>query len=201
MKALIILDLQNDFMSGGSLAVPQADQIVPMINQLQPKFDVVVATQDWHPKNHLSFAINHPGKKLFEVIKLNGIDQMLWPTHCVQGTLGADFYPTLETKQFSAIFRKGMDAQVDSYSGFYDNDHKKSTGLTGYLRELGAKTLYFCGLCAEVCVFYSMLDALQAGFDAALILDATAPFDSNRMPSIKEQLVKHGARLLQSSEL
>ena len=124
MKALIILDLQNDFMSGGSLAVPQADQIVPMINQLQPKFDVVVATQDWHPKNHLSFAINHPGKKLFEVIKLNGIDQMLWPTHCVQGTLGADFYPTLETKQFSAIFRKGMDAQVDSYSGFYDNDHK-----------------------------------------------------------------------------
>nr|WP_242604314.1 isochorismatase family protein [Legionella brunensis] len=129
MKTLIILDVQNDFLPGGSLAVPNSEVIIPIINELQPHFDLVIATQDWHPPNHKSFASNHSGRSSFEKIFLNEVEQTLWPDHCVQGSHGAEFHPQLATQAIEAIFRKGTTADIDSYSGFYDNGHDKSTGL------------------------------------------------------------------------
>ena len=157
MKTLIIIDVQNDFIPGGSLAVPGGDEIVPLINKLQNKFDWVIATQDWHPEKHSSFAINHEGKKEFETIDWKGQKQVLWPVHCVQNSQGANFHPDLETKKLEAIFRKGTDPEIDSYSGFYDNAHLKSTGLAGYLKEKGATELYFCGLSGRIlCLFLNL---------------------------------------------
>ena len=164
MKALIIVDVQNDFMPGGQLEVPQGNIIVPIINRLQKCFDLVVTTQDWHPQNHKSFASNHLNKKPFDKIVLNGLEQILWPDHCVQGSEGAEFHPEMETNNIAAIFRKGMDPETDSYSGFYDNGHKISTGLAGYLKEKGVTEIYFCGLAADICVYYTIKDSLMAGF-------------------------------------
>ncbi|MFJ1269767.1 bifunctional nicotinamidase/pyrazinamidase [Legionella lytica] len=201
MKTLIILDVQNDFMPGGALAVPEGDVIVPVINQVMDHFDLIVATQDWHPQNHKSFASRHPGKKPFEKIQLHGLEQTLWPDHCVQGSEGAEFFPQLETSRIAAIFRKGMDPEIDSYSGFYENDHKKSTGLTAYLRAKGASKLYFCGLCADICVYYSIKDAQQEGFASYLIEDATHPLNEDAFKRIRIELKQLGVGLIQSSEL
>src|SRR5690606_2099670 len=128
MRALIIVDIQNDFVTGGKLEVPNGEQIIPLVNMLSEKFDLVVATQDWHPQDHKSFASNHPGKAPFEKIMLEGLEQVLWPDHCVQGSRGADFHPQLQMDRVEAIFRKGMTTTIDSYSGFFDNGHKKATG-------------------------------------------------------------------------
>lgn len=201
MKTLIILDVQNDFMPGGALAVPQGDVIVPVINQVMNHFDLIVATQDWHPKNHKSFASRHPGKKPFEKIQLHGLQQTLWPDHCVQGSKGAEFFPQLDTTRIAAIFRKGMDPEIDSYSGFYENDHKKSTGLTAYLRAKGASELYFCGLCADICVYYSLKDAMQEGFKNYLIEDATHPLNEDVFKRIRVELKLLGVGLVKSNEL
>lgn len=201
MKTLIIIDLQNDFMPGGSLAVPQGDSIVPIINQLIPKFDLIVATQDWHPQNHKNFASNHPGKKPFEKMMLHGVEQILWPDHCVQGTFGAEFYPSFETRPVAAVFRKAMDPEIDSYSGFYDNDHKRNIGLAGYLHAKGAKELYFCGLCADICVYFSIKDALQEGFKCYLIEDATRPLNENSFKKIKPELLHKGVKFVLSHEI
>lgn len=201
MKTLIILDVQNDFMPGGALAVPQGDVIVPIINQVMDHFDLIVATQDWHPQNHKSFASRHPGKKPFEKIQLHGVEQTLWPDHCVQGTAGAGFFPQLETTRVAAIFRKGMDPEIDSYSSFYENDHKKSTGLTAYLRAKGASELYFCGLCADICVYYSIKDAMHEGFTSYLIEDATHPLNEDAFKRIRVELRQLGVVLIKSSEL
>ncbi len=179
MKTLILIDVQNDFMPYGALPVAEGDQIVPIINKIIYKFDLVVATQDWHPKNHISFASNHKDKKPFDVMDLDGFKQTLWPDHCVQGTSGAEFHPDLETKPIEAIFRKGTNPNIDSYSGFYDNLHKKNTGLAGYLREKKAKDLYFVGLATDYCVYYSIIDALKEGFNVYLIEDATRAIDKN----------------------
>ena len=175
MKSLVIIDIQNDFTPGGSLAVPDGDHIIPIINRLQGHFDLVAATQDWHPQNHVSFASNHPKEKPFNKIDLHGEDQTLWPDHCVQGTRGAMFHPALETNRISAIFRKGMNPYVDSYSGFYDNRHQISTGLSGYLKEKRITELYFCGLAGDICVYHSIIDAIQEGFSSTLIGDASRP--------------------------
>lgn len=188
MKALILIDIQNDFIPGGSLEVPGGDEIIPVVNELQEKFDLVVATQDWHPQNHMSFASNHKGKEPFEMVELSGMDQILWPDHCVQNSKGAEFHPELKTAKIEAIFRKGMDPEIDSYSGFYDNGHKKSTGLAGYLREKGATELYFCGLAADVCVYYSIKDALKENFSATLIEDATRALDNEKFTEMKNEL-------------
>lgn len=201
MKTLIIVDAQNDFMPGGSLEVPLGDQIVPIINRMQKKFDLIVATQDWHPANHKSFAINHPGKEEFETIDLNGLEQKLWPPHCIQGTPGAEFHPQLATDAIEAIFRKGMEVGIDTYSGFYDNGHKKSTGLAGYLREKGCKELYFCGLAADICVYLSVVDALNEGFDAYLIEDAAIPLDLTIYDEIKQQIREKGGKVISSEEI
>lgn len=201
MNTLIIIDAQNDFMPGGSLAVPDGDKIIPTINALQEHFDLVIATQDWHPEDHGSFASAHAGKQAFDKTQLNGLEQILWPDHCVQKSKGADFHPDLEQASIEAIFRKGMDPGIDSYSGFYDNGHKKNTGLTGYLRERGAKELYFCGLAADVCVQYSVRDAIREGFSARLITDATRAIDDDAFKDIRQELKEKGCRMMQSDEL
>jgi nicotinamidase/pyrazinamidase len=201
MKALILIDIQNDFIPGGSLKVPGGDEIIPVANNLQKKFDLVLATQDWHPKNHMSFASNHKGKEPFEMIELDGMDQILWPDHCVQNSKGAEFHPELQTVKIEAIFRKGMNPGIDSYSGFYDNGHKKSTGLAGYLREKGVTELYFCGLAADVCVYFSIKDALKEGFSATLIEDATRALDDEKFAGMKKELQELGMKKISAKSL
>ena len=172
MKALILVDVQNDFMPGGSLAVHQGDAILPLLNDLvHYPFDVIVASKDWHPTNHGSFAQNH-NKQPGDHIKLAGLDQVLWPVHCVQGTAGSEFAPGWDTTCVDKIFYKGTDPVIDSYSTFFDNGHQKSTGLETYLREQNIKDLYIAGLATDYCVKYSVIDALQLGFRTYVIADA-----------------------------
>ena len=173
MNALIIVDLQNDFCPSGALAVPQGDVIIPIINALRPNFDLVVATQDWHPPDHGSFAANHPGKKIGEAIDLNGLPQILWPTHCVQETRGAELVATLDRTRIERIFQKGTDPAIDSYSGFFDNGHRKSTGLGDYLRAQSISRAYVCGLATDYCVKFTALDSRELGFATFFIEDAS----------------------------
>ncbi len=199
MRALILVDVQNDFMPGGTLEIANGDSIVPVINQLLPKFELIVATQDWHPADHSSFAGNHEGKKPFDTIELFGMKQVLWPDHCVQGTKGAEFHAKLEMLKIAAVFRKGMNPEIDSYSGFYDNGHRQSTGLAGYLREKGITELYFAGLASDICVYFTINDALAEGFKAVLIEDATCPLDDNEFVRIRKELQKKGVEIIHSS--
>lgn len=178
MRTLIIVDIQYDFLPGGALAVPAGDEIIPIINQLQPSFDLVVATQDWHPAGHGSFASAHPGHQAFDQIQLAGLDQVLWPDHCVQGTFGADISLKLNTAQVEAVFRKGTDPNIDSYSGFYDNGKRKQTGLAGYLRERGTTHVAVCGLAADYCVYFTAMDALAAGFATSIVSEAVRAIDT-----------------------
>ena len=201
MKVLIVIDVQNDFMPGGPLAVPRGDEVVPVINRLMPKFDLVIATQDWHPEGHSSFASSHKGAKNFEVIKLNGLDQVMWPDHCIQGSKGASFHTDLKTDQFETIFRKGTNPRIDSYSGFYDNAHLKSTGLAGYLKDKKAETLYFAGLAADYCVYFSMKDAIEEGFDSVLIEDATRALDTGGFEKARLDLLRKGGKVVNSEKL
>lgn len=201
MDALLIIDVQNDFIPGGSLAVPGGDEIVPVINNLMHRFDLVLATQDWHPQNHMSFASNHKGKKPFEEIVHQGLDQMLWPDHCVQGTPGAAFHPKLNSNQIETIIRKGMDPDIDSYSGFYDNGYKKSTGLSGYLKEKGSPVLYCSGLAADVCVYFTIKDALKEGFEVKLISDATRALDLEKFAEMEKELIALGMESVPSQSL
>jgi nicotinamidase/pyrazinamidase len=171
-QALIIVDVQNDFCPGGSLPVPEGHTVVPVINRIQPLFDFIVATQDWHPANHVSFAANHPGKNVGDVVVVDGISQILWPVHCVQGSPGAEFHPELDLSRISRIVRKGTDPRIDSYSGFFDNARRRDTGLAQILREAGVKELFVCGLATDYCVKYTALDAKELGFETFLIADA-----------------------------
>jgi nicotinamidase/pyrazinamidase len=173
MKALILVDIQNDFLPGGALAVPDGDVIVPIANRLQAAFPIVIATQDWHPANHGSFAANHPGKKVFEQIDLNGLPQTLWPVHCVQGTKGAELAAGLERERIAKIFPKGTDAGIDSYSGLFDNGHRKSTGLGEWLKAKVVTEVFVCGLATDYCVKFTALDAAQQGFKTHFIEDAS----------------------------
>lgn len=175
--ALIIVDIQNDFIPGGALAVTGGDQIVSTINQLMSEYDLVVATQDWHPANHGSFAANHPASNVGQVIDLNGLDQVLWPTHCVEGSEGSDFVAELDTNRIDHIVRKGMDPAVDSYSGFFDNGHQNPSGLADYLRSQGVTDVHIVGLAADYCVKFTTLDAVSEGFNTTLIADATRGVD------------------------
>jgi nicotinamidase/pyrazinamidase len=200
MKTLIIIDVQNDFMPGGSLEVPHGNMIVPVINEVQSYFDLVVATQDWHPKNHKSFASNHYGKKSFDQMALNGVLQTLWPDHCIQGSYGAELHRDIESNRIAAIFHKGMDPEVDSYSGFYDNNHQLGTGLAGYLKEKGASEIYFCGLAADICVYYTILDSIHEGFSATLIEDASQPLYVEKFDDIKCDIAKLGVHIVKSNE-
>ncbi|MDD3807295.1 MAG: bifunctional nicotinamidase/pyrazinamidase [Candidatus Marinimicrobia bacterium] len=196
MKTLLIVDPQQDFMPGGSLEVPKGDEIIPIIHRIMKKYDTCVVTQDWHPKNHVSFASNHAQKKPFDIIDLKGLQQILWPDHCVQGTKGADFHPALNMKPISAIIRKGTDPHIDSYSGFYDNGHLKKTGLAGYLRDISCKEVHICGLAADVCVYYTILDALKEGFSVSLLQDAVRALDSDTFEKMKKDLIEMGVKII-----
>jgi nicotinamidase/pyrazinamidase len=198
MRAFIIVDIQNDFTTGGALEVSQGETIIPLVNELQSRFDLVVATQDWHPSSHKSFASNHEGKKPFEKTILQGMDQVLWPDHCVQATKGADFHPALDMKRVEAIFRKGMDVNIDSYSGFYDNGHLRSTGMSGYLRERGVTEVYVCGLAGDYCVYFTAKDALREGFETFLIEDATRSINLTGFEVAKKDLIAIGGNVVEA---
>lgn len=193
MNALIIVDMQNDFVPGGNLALNKGDEIIPLVNELQyyDKFDLIVATQDWHPKEHKSFAANHSGKNIFEQINLNGLEQTLWPIHCVQSTFGAEFVSSLDMKKVEAIFRKGMDAEIDSYSGFFDNGKRKSTGLDSYLKGNNVTEVFVVGLAGDFCVYFTANDALELGFNTSIITTCTRSIDEKifleKMEKFKEK--------------
>ena len=174
---LLIVDVQNDFCPGGTLAVPQGDEIVPAVNRLTRRFAHVVMTQDWHPRGHRSFASAHPGSQPFETIEMEYGAQTLWPDHCVQGTSGAEFHPGLDIPQVELIIRKGYRAGIDSYSAFRENDRRTLTGLAGYLRERGFERVTVCGLALDYCVFFSAIDAREAGFETSVALDACRGID------------------------
>ncbi|MBD9567476.1 bifunctional nicotinamidase/pyrazinamidase [Ensifer sp. ENS08] len=178
-KALIVVDVQNDFCPGGALGVAGGDEIVPMINGLIDRFEHVVLTQDWHPSGHSSFASSHPGKNPFEMIAMPYGAQTLWPDHCVQGSAGADFHPALEWTRAELLIRKGFRAQIDSYSAFFENDRRTPTGLSGYLRDRGIKKVTLCGLATDFCVAFSALDAVAQGFSTTVVLDACRGIDLN----------------------
>jgi nicotinamidase/pyrazinamidase len=175
--ALIVVDVQNDFCTGGALAVPGGEKVVPAINRISERFENVVLTQDWHPEDHVSFVSNHAHKRPFETIELSYGQQVLWPVHCVQGSSGAGFHEGLDVRRASLVVRKGTHREIDSYSAFYENDHKTPTGLAGYLRERGWKTLFFAGLAFDFCVRYSAEDARKAGFEAVVIEEACRGID------------------------
>jgi nicotinamidase/pyrazinamidase len=174
---LVVVDVQNDFIPGGALAVPQGDEVVPEINRLAARFDDVILTQDWHPRGHASFASSHPGKKPFETIELSYGSQVLWPDHCVQGTAGAAFHPDLNLTKAQLVIRKGHHRDIDSYSAFLEADRETTTGLAGYLKERGFRKLYVCGLATDFCVAWTALDARAAGFDTTVIEDACRAID------------------------
>ena len=177
MDALLIIDVQNDFCPGGALEVPNGDQVVPVINKLSQHFDHVIQTQDWHPEGHSSFASSHNGKEPFETIQMPYGEQVLWPDHCVQGSEGSEFHPDLITKPTQLIIRKGFRKEIDSYSAFYENDDKTTTGLAGYLNERGIDSLYACGLATDFCVKWSVIDGLKEGFKVTVIEDAIKGID------------------------
>ena len=175
---LAVIDVQNCFLPGGTLPVPDGDKIIPIINRLAPAFRHVVITQDWHTKGHISFASTHPGKKPFETVNLPYGTQVLWPDHCIQGTPDADLAKALSIPHTEMIIRKGYRQHVDSYSAFLEADRKTMTGLTGYLKERGLKSVYLVGLATDFCVAWSALDAKRAGFNASVIEDATRGIDA-----------------------
>jgi len=179
MDALIVVDLQNDFMDDGALPVDGAYEVVSVANAMMERFPIVVATQDWHPAEHGSFAVNHPGKTPYELAELDGLPQVLWPEHCVQEDAGSQFVNGLHTERFTKVFRKGTDPRIDSYSGFFDNGHRKSTGLAEWLRERGVERVFVLGVATDYCVKFTALDAASEGFDTSLIVDGCAGVDMN----------------------
>ncbi len=203
MNALIIVDLQNDFLPGGALPVPHGDDIIPLANELQRRFDLVLATQDWHPPNHRSFAANHPGKKPGDRIMLDGIEQILWPVHCVQNTYGAEFAPALDTSRIAHVFHKGVERNIDSYSTFFDNAHRRRTGLAHYLEKRSIKNIYLMGLALDYCVKYSALDARQLGLNTHVILDGCRgiELELGDIGRALDEMKRVGAVLLQSGDI
>lgn len=171
MNALILVDLQNDFLPGGALAVRDGDQVIAVANRLtaSAEFSMVIATQDWHPAHHASFAANHLDRNVGEVIDLEGLAQVLWPVHCVENTGGALFAPGLESRRIHRVFQKGTDASIDSYSGFFDNGHRKPTGLGEYLKAQGVTAVTVLGLATDYCVKFTALDARGLGFEVTLV--------------------------------
>lgn len=199
---LLAVDVQNDFCPGGGLAVPQGDEVVPVINALAGKFAHVVLTQDWHPAGHQSFASSHPGKQPFEFIEVAYGSQILWPDHCVQGTRGAAFRENLSITHAELIIRKGYHREIDSYSAFYENDRKTPTGLAGYLRERGFKRVFLAGLAFDFCVRYSAEDAHREGFETVVVEDGCRAIDMNGSADETRALFgKLGIRCVPASDI
>jgi len=203
VNCLLIVDIQNDFLPGGALAVPEGDAVIPVINRLQDRFDLVLATQDWHPPDHGSFAASHPGHKVADVIELDGVPQILWPVHCIQNSPGAQFSTALDTTRLARVFRKGIDRKIDSYSTFFDNAKRRSTGLADYLREQNVREIFICGLATDYCVRFSALDALELSFPVTVIEDACRGVNLQPDDSVNalRELRKAGAKIQSSSGL
>lgn len=202
-SALLIIDVQNDFCPGGALEVPDGDRIIPVINRLSAYFHRVIATQDWHPIGHISFAGNHPGYGVGDTVKVDGEDQYLWPEHCVPGTKGADLHPDLDTDHVHLILRKGFREQLDSYSAFFENDRKTPTGLDDYLSGLGIDELYLVGLALDYCVYYSAISAVQLGYRCSVIQDGTKGIDAPKgnLKKALDSMYSAGVHLIQSDSL
>jgi nicotinamidase/pyrazinamidase len=199
---LIVIDVQNDFCPGGALAVPDGDAVIGPIHRVAELFEHVVLTQDWHTRDHYSFASAHAGKKPYEQIELSYGAQTLWPDHCVQGTSGASFHPDLDVRSAELIVRKGFHRTIDSYSAFFENDHTTATGLGGYLKERGFKRVFLAGLAYDFCVGYSALDATRLRLDAVVLKDACRAIDLNGSAAAMErEFVKSGVRVMNTSEL
>jgi nicotinamidase/pyrazinamidase len=199
---LLVIDVQNDFLPGGRLAVAHGDRIIEPIHRIAPLFAHIILTQDWHPGGHHSFASAHAGKQPLDSIHAHYGEQTLWPDHCVQGTPGADFFPALHLPQAELILRKGFRPGIDSYSAFYENDRTTPTGLAGYLRERGLTRVFCAGLAYDYCVGYSAIDAVQAGFPAFIFRDASQPIDVNgSVAAIEKQFTQSGVTIIQSADL
>ena len=203
MDALLLIDIQNSFLPGGVLAVPRGDLVIPVANRLMPLFEEILATQDWHPPNHQSFAAMHPGKAVGEVIDLHGLPQTLWPAHCVQHSFGAALADKLNKESIKQVFRKGVDPRIDSYSGFFDNGRGQATGLEEYLRQRKISKLYVVGLATDYCVKFTVLDALHLGFETTVIVDGCRGIDlqPGQVKAALEQMRAAGAELIESSTL
>lgn len=203
MKALILVDIQNDFCPYGALPVPNGDEVIPIANELMPKFELVVATQDWHPADHKSFAANHPWRKLGQIIELNGLEQILWTIHCVQGSMGAEFCDSLHTEHIHRVFQKGTDIEVDSYSGFFDNGHRNATGMGAFLKKKGVEEVYIMGLATDYCVKFTALDALTLGFKTYLVEDGTRGVNikPDDVRKAKEEMKEKGVIFVTSKDI
>jgi len=203
VKALILVDIQNDFLPGGALAVPEGDAVIPVANELQTAFPLVVATQDWHPVNHGSFAASHPGNSVFEQIELNGLPQTLWPVHCVQNTKGAELAAALNRDRIAKVFQKGADPGIDSYSGLFDNGHRISTGLGEWLKARGVAEAFVCGLATDYCVKFTALDAVGFGFKTFLIEDASrgVGLRPNGVKDAIAEMSRVGVSIVQSADI
>ena len=177
MKALLLIDIQNDFLPGGALAVPDGDHVIPVANRRMSDYELVIATQDWHPAKHQSFASQHPGMSPGDVVQLEGLDQILWPDHCIEGSRGAEFAAALSLSPIHQVIRKGTDPLIDSYSGFFDNARRKSTGLEDYLRSRGVEEVHVMGLATDYCVKFTALDAIDLGFRTVLLAEGTRGVD------------------------
>jgi len=203
MKALVLIDLQYDFLPTGSLPVPEGDQVIAVANRLMSKYPLVVASQDWHPKNHGSFASNHPGKKPGEIIQLDGLTQILWPNHCVQNTRGAEIVEELDIRKVEKVFKKGTDPKIDSYSTFFDNAHRKDTGLGDYLKHKGVDEVHLMGLATDYCVKFSALDAASLGFKTTVLIDGCRGVEIKRgdVEAAIAELKQAGITVTTSSEI
>jgi len=201
-RALLVIDIQNDFTPGGALAVPQGDTIVPLVNRIAEGFGNVVMSQDWHPAGHISFASSHPGEKPFDVIELPYGPQVMWPDHCIQGSHGAEFHPQVDIPHTQLIVRKGGNPLVDSYSAFFEADRKTTTGLAGALREKGIASVYVVGLALDFCVTWTALDARREGFTTYVVLDACRAIDSNgSLEQAMAELEQAGVIFIESRQL
>ncbi|OHD27520.1 MAG: nicotinamidase [Spirochaetes bacterium GWB1_59_5] len=201
--AFIAVDVQNDFCPGGALAVPDGDAIIPIVNELAKGFEICVATQDWHPRGHLSFASAHPGAKAYDAAIVAGRDATLWSDHCVQATAGADFHPDFRVEPYRLIVRKGFRPALDSYSAFFENDGKTPTGLDGYLRGLGVSAVVIAGLALDYCVYYTALDAARLGYRVYVVRDATRAVGSppGSMERALVDLAARGVAVIESGEV
>ena len=195
-KALIIVDIQNDFLPGGSLEVPSGNEIIDWINEILPQYELIAVTQDWHPEGHISFASSHSGKRPFDKTEVHGEPQVLWPDHCVQGSPGAGFPGSLDLRPVAAIFRKGMDPEVDSYSGFFDLGRRQTTGLADWLKGMGVREVHICGLAAEICVAYTARDAVEQGFETSILEHGTRYLDEEAYEKCKADLKEDGVRFI-----
>ncbi len=196
MKTLVLVDIQNDFLKGGSLAVPEGEKIIKPINEIIKEYDLVIATKDWHPKNHISFASNHPDKKIGDIINVHGLDQVLWPDHCIQNSYGSDFPEQLNISKLVKVVYKGSDANIDSYSGFFDNGHFRSTGLSDYLKSKNVTRIDYVGLATDYCLKYTAIDSVSEGFKTRVLVDCIMGIDKKGCELALNEMKSKGVELI-----